>query len=230
MRTPSATFTAFAAAALLASAAPAAGEDGGVGPGDPRPGQNAGWATASSGGVTFKARQNAFNGTTHVVTGVAGRGRKTVVLERQVGSRWSQVARVKSAANGSYSVSWKVSVFGKVTLRVRAENMTGAPSANVVAYHVAKATIFGGPGEFPQPLANGGTLDQTTLGLAHLTLPFNTQVQIAYGAKSILLPVIDRGPYRKGYAFDVTYTAASYLGMDGLATVGYVIVGRDPGI
>jgi rare lipoprotein A (peptidoglycan hydrolase) len=48
-------------------------------------------------------------------------------------------------------------------------------------------------------------------------------VEISVGTRSITVPVIDRGPYRPGYDWDLTWEAARQLQMDGLATIGYLL-------
>ena len=218
-----------ALAALATSAGSAMADGGGVDPGAPQPGQDSGWVTASAAGVSLRAPSNVLNGATHIVTGGTGAGKRRVALQREVSTGvWKAVAYATTTTAGRYTLSWKVSVFGRVHLRVVAEKKDGAPDAKVSAYHRSRATIFGGPGEY-QGVACGGRAQLGTLGLAHKTLPCGTLVQISHAGKSIVLPVIDRGPYRAGYDWDVTYAAAKYLKMDGLASVGYIVVGRDPG-
>ena len=228
MRSRFAALTALLLVAVSLMAGSAVADDaGGVSPGDPKPGADAGWVRASAAGVSMKATVNALGGGLHTVSGSVARGRRNVVLERQVSdTTWKALAYGRSAASGSYALSWKVAVYGHIKLRVRATGLTGAPSGTVTAYHRAKATIFGGPGEY-QDGACGGRIEKGTLGVAHKTLPCGTLVQISVGNRVMVLPVVDRGPYRAGYDWDVTFDAATVLKMDGLATVGYVILGRD---
>jgi rare lipoprotein A len=60
--------------------------------------------------------------------------------------------------------------------------------------------------------ACGLTLAPTTIGVANKTLPCGTQVTFSYAGRSITTTVIDRGPYHKGYAWDLTKKAAKRLG------------------
>ena len=55
-------------------------------------------------------------------------------------------------------------------------------------------------------------LTPTTLGVAHRKLPCGTQVTFSYGGLSVAATVIDRGPFRKGYAWDLTKKVAKRLG------------------
>jgi len=225
MRQRIAALTALLTLCVPATAALAA--DGGVSPGDPIPGANAGWLTASAAGVSLKAPLNALGGKTHVATGSVGRGRTRVSLERQSGNgSWAHIGAANSTSSGSYRVSWNVNVFGPVKLRVTAAGHAGQPSGTIMSFRRANATIFGGPSEY-QAAACGGRIAKGTMGLAHKTLPCGTLVRVSYGQRSIVLPVIDRGPYRGGYTWDVTYDAAKYLRMNGSAVIGYLVSGRD---
>lgn len=215
--------------AITMSAGNAVADGGGVDPGAPLPGQDSGWVTASAAGVSLRASGNVLNGAVHTVTGSAGAGKRRVALQREVSTDvWKAVAYATTTSGGRYTLAWKVNVFGRVHLRVVADKKDGKPDAKISAYHRSRATIFAGPGEY-QGVACGGRAELGTYGVAHKTLPCGTFVQISHGGKSIVLPVIDRGPYRAGYDWDVTFAAAQYLNMDGLASVGYIVVGTDPG-
>jgi rare lipoprotein A len=58
------------------------------------------------------------------------------------------------------------------------------------------------------------------IGVAHRTLPCGTQVQIAYRGRTIVVPVIDRGPFANGADWDLTQAAAEELGMAGTSHIG----------
>jgi rare lipoprotein A len=55
-------------------------------------------------------------------------------------------------------------------------------------------------------------LSPKTIGTAHKKLPCGTQVTFTYNGASVAATVIDRGPYRKGYAWDLTKKAAKKVG------------------
>jgi rare lipoprotein A (peptidoglycan hydrolase) len=74
-----------------------------------------------------------------------------------------------------------------------------------------KATWYG-PGLWGRSTACGQTLTPAVLGVANKNLPCGTSVTFTYGAKSVTATVIDRGPYRKGYAWDLTKKVAKRLG------------------
>ena len=67
----------------------------------------------------------------------------------------------------------------------------------------------------PRPLrqqtACGQTLRPTTIGVAHRNLPCGTMVKFVYEGQAVIAPVIDRGPYVKGRAWDLTAAASEAL-------------------
>jgi peptidoglycan lytic transglycosylase len=65
--------------------------------------------------------------------------------------------------------------------------------------------------------ANGEKFDTHELTAAHPTLPFGTRLRVTNVAngQSVTVRVNDRGPYVAGRVVDVSYSAASELGMVG---------------
>jgi rare lipoprotein A (peptidoglycan hydrolase) len=80
-----------------------------------------------------------------------------------------------------------------------------------------------GPGLYGNHTACGQTLRPSTLGVAHKTLPCGTTVKFVYHGKSVVTQVIDRGPYVKGRAWDLTAAASEALGLEGVGQVRYAI-------
>jgi rare lipoprotein A len=76
---------------------------------------------------------------------------------------------------------------------------------------VLKATWYG-PGFYGKRTACGTRLGPRTLGVAHRSLPCGTAVTFFHGGRFLTLPVIDRGPYARGVAWDLTAAAAKQLG------------------
>ncbi|MDP9187972.1 MAG: septal ring lytic transglycosylase RlpA family protein, partial [Actinomycetota bacterium] len=58
----------------------------------------------------------------------------------------------------------------------------------------------------------GMVLSPTVIGTAHKKLPCGTQVTFNHAGRTVTATVIDRGPYRKGYAWDLTKKTAKRLG------------------
>ncbi|HEU4977835.1 MAG TPA: septal ring lytic transglycosylase RlpA family protein [Solirubrobacteraceae bacterium] len=86
-----------------------------------------------------------------------------------------------------------------------------APARSSAA-HSALATWYG-PGLYGHRTACGQTLSHRLLGVAHRRLPCGTPVQIAYAGRTIIVPVVDRGPWSGHAKYDLTYAAAKALGM-----------------
>jgi rare lipoprotein A len=96
---------------------------------------------------------------------------------------------------------------------------TAQPSSSP-SWTVFKAATWYGPGFWGKSTACGIRLTPTTIGVAHKKLPCGTQVTFSYGGRSITATVIDRGPFHKGYAWDLTKKTAK--------RVGFLAVGSGP--
>ena len=80
-----------------------------------------------------------------------------------------------------------------------------------------------GPGLYGNHTACGQTLRATTIGVAHRNLPCGTMVKFAYHGNVVVAPVIDRGPYVKGRAWDLTAAASEALEFEGVGMVRYAV-------
>lgn len=73
-----------------------------------------------------------------------------------------------------------------------------------------------GPGLFGNQMANGEVLTPDTIGVAHKTLPFGTEVNITFPNGNIVkAKVTDRGPFEPGREFDITTGAIKAAGYKG---------------
>jgi len=79
-------------------------------------------------------------------------------------------------------------------------------------FRVFKATWYG-PGLYGNRTACGQRLTRATEGVAHKRLRCGTRVAIAYRGRTVVVPVIDRGPFVRGIEFDLAYATAKRLGM-----------------
>ncbi len=70
-----------------------------------------------------------------------------------------------------------------------------------------------GPGLWGRRTACGIPLKKNTIGVAHRSLPCGARVVVAHAGHWRRARVIDRGPYRRGYALDLTRKLAKQLGM-----------------
>jgi peptidoglycan lytic transglycosylase len=102
------------------------------------------------------------------------------------------------------------------------------PPAEEDGEHTYGAWRYGGaswygPGLWGRKTACGQTLRPGTMGVAHKKLPCGTTVKFVYHGKSVVTQVIDRGPYVKGRAWDLTKAASDALGFEGVGRVRYAV-------
>jgi hypothetical protein len=199
--------------------------------------------TTTAGGITLTVRASAllrhrvrFAGT------VQGSPHGSTVVVQRLDPAWGWIAAATAvvASDGSFTATWTPQRAGRIAVRAvlgrpgdgaatayAAATTPGAstPPVDLLVYRPAIATIYG-DGFFGQQTACGATLRRSTLGVAHRTLPCGTLVSIYYAGRSIVVPVIDRGPYANHASWDLTSATADALGMTGTATIGAVTVGH----
>jgi rare lipoprotein A len=93
------------------------------------------------------------------------------------------------------------------------------------ALRSAGATWYG-PGFYGRHTACGQTLRPGTLGVAHRSLPCGTAVKFVFGGRQIVTRVIDRGPYAKGFAWDLTNGTREALGFEGSGQIRYAVAAQ----
>ena len=120
------------------------------------------------------------------------------------------VAPAAGAASGGGTAAPSSSASGPAATKVR-------PSA--------VATWFG-PGFYGRETACGQILTPEVVGVANRTLPCGTLVQVAYDGRTLTVPVLDRGPYSHGAAWDLTAGAASALRITETVRIATRVVGR----
>jgi Lytic transglycolase len=89
-------------------------------------------------------------------------------------------------------------------------------------YRSAGASWYG-PGLWGNQTACGQTLRPGTLGVAHRSLPCGTAVKFVYKGRALITQVIDRGPYTKGRAWDLTAAASEALAFEGVGMLRYAV-------
>jgi peptidoglycan lytic transglycosylase len=150
-----------------------------------------------------------------------------VVLQRRAGRRWLTVARSHTRGGGRFALNYVAHTPRSEVVRVRFPGDDLASSStrrvgHLNVFRAVNASWYGGGGS----LACGGELTGSTLGVANRTLPCGTLVAIYYHGQTLIVPVIDRGPYANGADWDLTMATGKALGMDGTATVGAVSLPR----
>lgn len=193
--------------------------------------------SASGDGITVSttasglfAHQMGFTGT--VPASDAG---QVVEIERQDSSAaggWAATAQATATSDGSFKAVWHVNHAGRLAVKAvllqaaaatDPESGAATGAMTITVYKVSLATIYG-PGFFGKQTACGVKLHRATLGVASRSLKCGTSVSILYGGHSIVVPVIDRGPYANGADWDLTSATARALGMTGTADIGAVSV------
>ena len=138
---------------------------------------------------------------------------RTVALQTLVGRGWKTVATARTRGNGRFRLSFTAHRLGSRWLRLRFRGDAIASSAHkrigrLNVFRLAGASWYGGGGG----LACGGQLTSSTLGVANKTLPCGTIVTLRYGAHTVRVPVVDRGPFVAGRDFDLTEATKRALG------------------
>ncbi len=163
------------------------------------------------------------------IAGTAPRGTDTVSIERRDAlAGWVPVATAAVAPDGRFAVTWRPNRVGPLQLRAVvgtaaagvADDDPSAPRLDVTVYRPGIASWYG-PLATDATTACGVPLEDWTLGVAHRTLACGTPVALYYQGRTIVVPVIDRGPFVKGRTWDLTEAAHTALGGDdGLIRVG----------
>lgn len=98
--------------------------------------------------------------------------------------------------------------------QIKADGVVGRDTRKVMAARMPRqrATWYG-PGLYGNRTACGKTLTKRTIGVAHRKLPCGTRVAFAYKGRWVRAKVIDRGPFRRGYRWDLTSALAKRLGV-----------------
>jgi hypothetical protein len=81
-----------------------------------------------------------------------------------------------------------------------------------------------GPGFWRNETACGKVLKRSTIGVAHKRLPCGTRVTLHKGGRWLRTKVVDRGPYMRGVAWDLTQAAAEALGMEYTESVRAAVI------
>jgi rare lipoprotein A (peptidoglycan hydrolase) len=98
------------------------------------------------------------------------------------------------------------------------------PPEPLVRNGVVLASWYG-PGFFGNRTACGQTFGPELVGVAHRTLPCGTKVQITSPAgATVVVPVIDRGPYVAGRSLDLSFATKVSLECSDLCTVRILVL------
>lgn len=228
---------ALAGAALLAlpvtaGAAGSGGLSNGGGDGDV---SGAGGNVTQPDGIVIQSRDNAFVRRAVKIRGTvpaAFRGRRVTVQAYDGKLGWVTIGTPATQQDGGFVAAHRFTRSGRYQVRALAPGVVGrdalgaaSDSARVTVHKPGVATWYG-PGLYGNPLACGGKLRRSTIGVAHKTIPCGSLVSLTYKGRTIVVPVIDRGPFVSGRTWDLTRAAARELGMDNMVTIGGAVVKR----
>jgi len=181
--------------------------------------------------ATFLGDMLNFHGTTAPVDPGA-----TVLIQTEAAgaTTWTTLATATVNRHGAFLASWKTNVTGHLTVRAIIAGGAGANQAQgaaapessqtgqVAVYTAAIATYFG-PGLYGRQTACGETLTPNLIGVANRTLPCGTNVEVNWDGKTLVVPVVDRGPYANGADWDLTAGTAAALGITETETIGTIV-------
>jgi rare lipoprotein A len=179
----------------------------------------------SGGGNALLGRKVRFRGA--VEPRLAGR---TVVVQYldPLTQAWTPQARTTIASDGTFLARWRARHLGQFRLRSvvsgAARSASVSPELALTVYRPAIATWYG-PGFYGHITACGIELTPELVGVAHRSLPCGTNVAVRYGSRTLVVPVVDRGPYGSKARWDLTEAAAQQLGLAQTDRIGAIRVG-----
>ena len=169
----------------------------------------------SSAMSVHRAELNVLSGHQATVTGTLrpGLAGRVVMLQALENHRWRTVARARTRSAGRFRLRYLAQRTGSEQVRLSFAGDLFDRGADrrlgwLTVYRLAEASWYGGGGS----MACGGSLTNSTMGVANKTLPCGTLVTLRYGGHTVRVPVVDRGPYVAGREFDLTPATKQALG------------------
>jgi hypothetical protein len=178
----------------------------------------------SGGGAALLGKKVRFRGTADEK--LAGRPAVVQGFDPTTGA-WTRQAKTTVKPDGTFLARWKARKIGQFRTRAliggTARAAAASPELTLTVFRGALATWYG-PGFYGNKTACGLELTETLVGVAHRTLPCGTIVAVHYGSKTILAPVVDRGPFGGKAKWDLTKGAADLLGFTETDRIGTMTV------
>jgi rare lipoprotein A len=179
-------------------------------------------ASGQAEGISVNARHHVLAGEKVRIAGRLGstEANRTIVVRVRHGGGWKTVARVKTGRGGAYVAHWTPRGLDRYGVRVGTVDGSVKRSlqGGVTVYRRSAASWYG-PGFYGNRTACGRTLGRGTLGVAHKSLPCGTRVALRYRGRTVVAPVIDRGPYAGQREYDLTAETKRRLGFGSTGTV-----------
>lgn len=167
-------------------------------------------------GHVLKGRQVTVSGRLYPVA-----ASRSVAIQRRVDGSWRSIGTAY-VRDGRYALRITARRTGyrpiRAVFRGDELNTPKKKRSGMRVYAKALATWYG-PGFYGNRTACGRRLTTETLGVAHRWMPCGTKVAVLYGGRTVMVPVIDRGPYSRA-DWDLTRETAERLGFSGTDTIG----------
>jgi rare lipoprotein A (peptidoglycan hydrolase) len=188
--------------------------------------------STTSNGITLQTSASGILGSSLTFSGTAPSqlAGDTIQIQRsghQTNWTWDATVAATIAADGTFSAVWQTNHIGRFAVRAvvisasEAQSAAVTPSLTTTVYRPSRATEYG-PGFYGKKTACGQRLRRGTIGLANRTLKCGESVAIYYQGRTLVVPVIDRGPYANGADWDLTVATGKALGITGTAQIAAV--------
>jgi rare lipoprotein A len=183
-------------------------------------------------GISLQTRASAIlrKGLTFTGTAPQNLAGDTIEIERsghETNWQWAPTVSGTIGSDGSFSALWQTDHIGRFSIRAVisspnvAQSASTTPALVTTVYRPSLATQYG-PGFYGKRTACGQKLKQGMIGVANRTLKCGTSVAVYYQGRTMIVPVIDRGPYANGADWDLTEATGKALGIDGTAQIDAV--------
>lgn len=162
-------------------------------------------------------------------------GDAVAVQQADATGAWATVATAVVGADGRYDATWTPAHSGRTSVRavpasgtattatrVAAASTAGAGAGRALTLYKRARVTWYGPGFYGRRTACGKRMSRKLLGVANKTLPCGTLVELYHDGNVVTVPVVDRGPFRKGTSYDLTSATADALGVTATTTIGAV--------
>ncbi len=188
--------------------------------------------STTSNGITLQTSASGILGSSLTFSGTAPPqlAGDTIQIQRsghQTNWTWADTVAATIAPDGTFSAVWQTNHIGRFAMRAvvvsasEAHSAAATPSLTTTVYRPSRATEYG-PGFYGKKTACGQRLRRGTIGLANRTLKCGESVAIYYQGRTLVVPVIDRGPYANGADWDLTVATGRALGITGTAQIDAV--------
>jgi rare lipoprotein A (peptidoglycan hydrolase) len=172
--------------------------------------------------ISVNARHHVLAGQKVRIAGRLGSGQtgREIVVRVRHGSGWKVIDRVKTVDGGRYAATWTPRGLNRYGVRVNtADGSVKRSLKDGITVYRRSAASWYGPGFYGNRTACGRTLGRGTLGVAHKSLPCGTKVALRYRGRTVVAPVIDRGPYAGNREYDLTAETKERLRFGSTGTV-----------